>query len=562
MGRIDRTPGGASRTRAPRGLAHALAIATLAAAALTGGPARAAAGERTGSSAAGERTGCGFPGADWARVPPESLALDPAALQEAIDFASTRGTAAMAVYRRGCLVGEDRAAEAGRAVQQHSWSLSKSVVSLLVGRAVTLGRLSVYDPVGALVPEADPAHGAITVLDLLRMTSGLHHNVWRDWNVFTPGDRVKDALTLRLDRAPGTFFQYHNSSVALLAKVVERAVGSDLQDFAQAQLFGPLGIPRDAWRWGRDEAGNTSAFYDLHMRAGDFARLGWLMERRGLWAGRRLIAASYLRDAVTPSPANPGYGYLVWLNAGSPWVTPRLPVRQVRTGRFVNSAPRDMYAMFGYQHQLVMVFPSLDLVVVRLGVGGSVDGDVESNAEGVAPGEFEHELVRRLMQAVADVRLPDPGPYRGARTLPTDAGAANGVDDPGEGSRPPGTDAELGAPGPRRARAIAIRSSRLRVRPGGGVPVKLRCPPVAAGGCEGRARLLLADGPARWLAAASVTVRLRPGETKAVRLRLGGRAMRLLAATGRARGRVTAVGRDARGGTGSRAEVTVLGPAR
>ena len=63
----------------------------------------------------------------------------------------------MRVYRHGCLVGEDRPADANRDQQYESYSMAKSVTSLIFGRAMTLGLISPEDPVGSLVPEADEA---------------------------------------------------------------------------------------------------------------------------------------------------------------------------------------------------------------------------------------------------------------------------------------------------------------------------------------------------------------------------------------------------------------------
>ena len=82
--------------------------------------------------------------------------------------------------------------------------MAKSVTSMIFGRAMTLGLMSPDDPVGSLVPEADKAHGEITVHDLLTMTSGLKWNGLRDYNIFTMPDRVRDALTLESSsrRAP------------------------------------------------------------------------------------------------------------------------------------------------------------------------------------------------------------------------------------------------------------------------------------------------------------------------------------------------------------------------
>ena len=145
--------------------------------------------------------------------------MDAAKLQDAIDYGSTQASFAIRVYRGGCLVGEDRLADSNRHSRYQSWSMAKSVTSMIFGRAMTLGLMSPDDPVGSLVPEADKAHGEITVHDLLTMTSGLKWNGARDYNIFTMPDRVRDALTLEVVKPHGTYFEYAQSAVALLAEI-------------------------------------------------------------------------------------------------------------------------------------------------------------------------------------------------------------------------------------------------------------------------------------------------------------------------------------------------------
>ncbi|HEX8064981.1 MAG TPA: serine hydrolase [Thermoleophilaceae bacterium] len=494
---------------------------------------------------------CGFPGTDWGRADPESVGLDPDRLQDALDFATQRQSETIAVYRHGCLVAEDRLADTARQRRFESFSMAKSVTAMLTGRAVTLGYLSVEDPVGAFVPEADAAHGAIRVRDLLTMSSGLHWNFFRDYNVFTPGDRVKDALTLPFDHEPGTFFEYHQSPVTLLAKVVERAVGVDYQQFAQDQLFGPVGIAPDTWSWARDDAGNTLGFHGLMMRRDDFARLGHLMRHHGVWSGRRLISERYFGQAVAPSSSNAGYGYLFWLNCCKPHVAPTIETRDVRDHRLVESLPEDMYAMVGFQEQRVWVLPGLDMMVVRLGVTGDRDpGDASQSISTAEAGEFEHELGRRLMRAVRDATVPDPGPYSGQRALVADPdyGLFRSALDAQDFTAAPGTDVELGPAGPPRARTLTILSYRLRPSRRGVLRVKVACPAQPGRDCAGKLSLRVRLVRGKYLYAGGARLSLRRGTTGRVALRLGRRAARVLARRKRLSGFASAVNRDGAGG--------------
>ena len=138
--------------------------------------------------AAGAAKSCPEPEANWERATPAEAGMDAAALQGALDYGSSNLGFAVRVYRRGCLVGEDRLAQLNRNARFESWSMAKSVTSMLFGRALTLKLISPEDPVGALLPEADAAHGEITMRHLLTMTSGLRWNGFRDYNIFTMPD--------------------------------------------------------------------------------------------------------------------------------------------------------------------------------------------------------------------------------------------------------------------------------------------------------------------------------------------------------------------------------------
>ena len=93
------------------------------------------------------------------------------------------------MYRYGCLVAEDRRGAATAAPV-------RELVDGEVGHRAGLrprddpGPDLARRPVGSLVPEADDAHGEITMRDLLTMTSGLRWNGLRDYNIFMP-DRVQ-----------------------------------------------------------------------------------------------------------------------------------------------------------------------------------------------------------------------------------------------------------------------------------------------------------------------------------------------------------------------------------
>jgi CubicO group peptidase (beta-lactamase class C family) len=358
---------------------------------------------------------CGFPGASWKAQSSENLGLDAEKLQEAFDFSTTHSSASVLVLRHGCLAGASRLDALTSEISLDGWSMTKSVTALLVGRAVTLGKLNIDKPIGRLFPEADRAHARLTPRQLMHMSSGLHLNWTRDFHgPSLQPDRVRDALSLPFDHTPGTYWEYHQSPVTLLGEVVTRAVGGDIQQFAQRELFGRIGIRAGSWTWDRDRAGNTEAWAHLKMRSVDWARVGTLVLHDGSWNGRRLISKAYMRQFAASSPSNHGYGFLTWVNGRDSFVLPGTNGRDEAKGWVVPNAPKDSIILAGQDEQRVYVIPSLDMVVVRLGQKGSRETDMRVTFWTGRAGELDNGLMHRIKLAVTDKRLDTKDRYRSA----------------------------------------------------------------------------------------------------------------------------------------------------
>ncbi|GGL06574.1 serine hydrolase domain-containing protein [Deinococcus radiotolerans] len=123
-------------------------------------------------------------------------------------------------------------------------SVTKAVLSLLVGRAVTLGHLPGVDlPVHEVFPEWRQGRKRdVTLRHLMTHTSGLQNVPHAGQEVYASEDRLQLALCAELDAAPGTQFSYNNKAMALIAGLLERVTGRRLETFAREDLLGPLGI--------------------------------------------------------------------------------------------------------------------------------------------------------------------------------------------------------------------------------------------------------------------------------------------------------------------------------
>jgi CubicO group peptidase (beta-lactamase class C family) len=302
--------------------------------------------------------------------------VDGEGLSAAIDGAFTeddpqgreRNTRAVVVAHRGELVAERYAGEDGIGPDTAllGWSMGKSVAGALVGRAVGAGLLAVDDPVGWPGWEGG-GRADITVEHLLTMTSGLAFEEVYDPGtdatrmLFTPGDTGDYAADQPLEHPPGSHWSYSSGTANLLCDVVQGSTGHG-PELAHDQLFEPLGMTTAVVE--ADESGGLVCSSFVYASARDWARFGQLYLDDGVWQGERLLPEGWVDASTQPveESAALGYGYQWWLN-GAPDGSLRMP-----------DVPADAFWASGNEGQQVVVVPSEELVVVRLGYSPAFDG--------------------------------------------------------------------------------------------------------------------------------------------------------------------------------------------
>ncbi len=376
-----------------RGFFAGTVVVALTSGALVAAPAVAAPETATRCAVTSER--------DLERARPEQVGLDPAKLDEALQFAATRNRFNVQVFRHNCLVGEGPRNDETGDVAWNIWSVTKSVVSLIAGIASDQGKLAIDAPIDRYLPAGlgDALHRSITVENLLTETSGMKVGVLTEGvTAVIPVDpnSAVQALAVELTNPPGTTFSYSQRNVDLLSWVIELAVGEPLQQFAQRELFDPLGIARSDYYWARDRSGHTYGYAHLLLPPNDLAKIGLLVANDGRWGADRVISADYLRKARTPSPQNSCYGYLFWVGADC--------------AESPDFLPADSFFMSGLALQNVFFLPGLDLMVMWTGAFGN---ETAYGASGVIahPEELPHEFFRRLFAAFTDAPTPVAEPY-------------------------------------------------------------------------------------------------------------------------------------------------------
>jgi CubicO group peptidase (beta-lactamase class C family) len=287
----------------------------------------------------------------------------------------------------------------GTAEDYHAqFSVTKSIVSTLVGIAVDEGLLDVDQTLAELLPDhvgtMDPAVAGTTLEQLLTMTGGFPDSWTGDsGQVFEQPNWVVASLASAAG-PPGERFTYSDPGAHLVGAILVAATGEPVLDYARDELFGPLGIdsepaaeplfsPENAaaydaadFAWAVDPQGLHAGGTGLKLRAPDMIDFGRLFLHGGRWDGEQVVSEAWVREAtaaqVSARHAASSYGYFWWVDTagGSP-----------------------AYFALGFGGQLIEVVPELGLVVAVCTRVGDTNG--------VEPG--------RLTNMVDDVIAPALG---------------------------------------------------------------------------------------------------------------------------------------------------------
>lgn len=292
-----------------------------------------------------------------------------AAQPEAAAGTPLRQTTAVVVAQHGRLVAERYAPSYGPTTPMLSWSMAKSVLAALVGIAADEGLLALDAPapVAAWQEPGDPRR-SITVDQLLRQSSGLafdeHYGAVNDVSrmLFTRGDMGAFAASFGLDHPPDQVWSYSSGTSNLLARLLRQALGGELVQvvrFARTRLFEPADMHTAFFE--PDASGSFVGSSFVFASPRDWARFGQLHLQDGIWEGRRVLPEGWVDYVTTPTPGAPegSYGAHWWLNAGD---------REHPEQRTWPRLPREVHAARGHSGQAVVVDPTAELVVVRLGL--------------------------------------------------------------------------------------------------------------------------------------------------------------------------------------------------
>ena len=305
-----------------------------------------------------------WPTQEWQMSTPEEQGIDSAILAEGLKAIGQRGLNlhSVLIVRNGALVLDAYFYPYNGKTVHDQASVTKSIMTTLIGIAVDQGKLKLDDTLLSIfsdrtIANRDAAKERITVRHLASMSSGLDCTAANDEQTLHEMQASDDFVQFTLDRKmisePGKQFVYCSPGMHLLSAILQKATGMTALEFAQQNLFEPLGIQEVIWPV--DAQGFNHGWGDLYLHPYDMAKIGFLWSMHGQWEGKQIVSKRWVEESVKTQIKTGGdddYGYGWWI---------------VGDGE---------YAAIGRGGQRIQVWPALNTILVMTGGGVDID-DIE-----------------------------------------------------------------------------------------------------------------------------------------------------------------------------------------
>ncbi len=262
------------------------------------------------------------------------------------------GTIAYLIIKNDSIWYEDYAKNYGQNSKTNGFSMSKSITTALLGKAIKDGFITSLDqPIGDFYPQYKQA--ATTVGDLASMASGL------DWQehytspfsttarAYYDDNLAKTILNQKVTETPGKAYKYLSGNSQLLGMIIQKATGKQLSQYLSESFWQPLGMQSNAlWQLDDDKHRLAKTYCCIASNARDFARFGRLFKNHGNWNGQQILDSTFTAISTKARFDGEPYGYGFWIS---------------------NFMEKDIFVMRGILGQYVITIPEDDLIIVRLG---------------------------------------------------------------------------------------------------------------------------------------------------------------------------------------------------
>jgi CubicO group peptidase (beta-lactamase class C family) len=241
------------------------------------------------------------------------------------DYLQRQSVAGLLVIKDGAIVYERYRLGNGPDTRWISFSVAKSVVSMLVGAAIRDGYIeSVDEKVSDYLPRLKGSgYDQARIRDILQMASGV---AWdetyddpesdvnqADWNTLALYDYLGEKPR---NGAPGTTFNYNTAETNLVGNLLRAAIGNNLSTYLEEKIWRPFGMEADAF-WNLTEPGGGEfGGCCINATLRDYGRIGLFALNDGrLPDGRRVLPEGWMAESTRPSDGANYYGYLWWLRS-------------------------------------------------------------------------------------------------------------------------------------------------------------------------------------------------------------------------------------------------------
>lgn len=313
----------------------------------------------------------------------ETITVDSSKKQKSLsEFVKSTDTTSFIIVKNDEIVYEQYANGYDENSVNTSFSMTKSVVSLLIGKAIENGFIAnVKEPIANYIKEFENKEiGKITIEDLLLMRSEIAYNedkfLWFGDDTLTYWHPDLRELALSHTKLTDTYqgkFHYNNYHPLLLGIILERSTGVSVSEFFERELWQKVGAQYDAsWSLDSEKSGFEKMESGINFRAEDFIKIGSMVLHNGLWNGTQVINSDWLRlSTLSEFPIkNSEYenSFLAGRNIGYQFMWYSTP--SIQSGY-------DIVA-WGKSDQILYISPENDLVILRT---GKTDGGVSDWVE-------------------------------------------------------------------------------------------------------------------------------------------------------------------------------------
>jgi len=284
-------------------------------------------------------------------------------------------TRAVIVIHQGNIIAEKYAPTFHADTRLMGWSMTKTITNAIVGVLVKQGKLKVEDPAPVAEWSKDD-RSKITLNNLMQASSGL---AWQEVYagastatnmLFRKKDAGGFAAQSEVEFAPNTKWYYSSGTTNIISRMTKQTIGAaDYYAFPYQEIFHKIGAYSMTIE--PDPSGTFVGSSFSYATARDWARFGLLFLKDGVWNNERIFPEGWVKYSTTPAVAAPQgeYGAQIWLNAGNK--------NNPNDKRFPD-VPNDMYLMDGFEGQSVVMIPSKEVVIVRLGLSQKREFDTNA----------------------------------------------------------------------------------------------------------------------------------------------------------------------------------------